>query len=255
MANNRQRWKPALLALLIQPCALALVILPWALAAAGRTVFDWYILATAQGIVAMAIAVVLRMDAWWRLILLIFPVSLLLMLQLALPSWVYLTGFVLTLGLFWTTFRTQVPFYPSHPAVWKRVAAYLPTATSPGLVDVGSGLGGLVMYLARVRPHGCFVGVELAPLPWLFSYCRARLGGVHNAEFILKSYAALDFARFDVVFAYLSPVAMADLWRQAKAQMRPGSVLLSYAFIVPGEQPDEILYVENNRPPIYLWRF
>ena len=40
-------------------------------------------------------------------------------------------------------------------------------------VDIGSGLGGLVLELARRRPDSVFMGIELAPLPWLLSWLRA----------------------------------------------------------------------------------
>ena len=38
--------------------------------------------------------------------------------MLHLPSSIYLLAFLFLLLLYWSTFRTQVPFYPSGAAVW-----------------------------------------------------------------------------------------------------------------------------------------
>ena len=62
--------------------------------------------------------------------------------------------FLFLLALYWSTFRTQVPYYPSGRRVWDAVAA--PAAARAGavrVIDIGSGLGGLVLDLARRRPE------------------------------------------------------------------------------------------------------
>jgi hypothetical protein len=119
---------------------------------------------------------------------------------------------------------------------------------------MGSGLGGLVLDLARRRPDCEASGIELAPLPWLASSLRARLTGSH-ARFLLGDYENLNFGKFDVVFAYLSPAAMAGLWRKAEAEMRPGSVLVSYEFAIAEREPDRRLVTADSRKILYIWHF
>lgn len=249
------RWKPATLALVLQISALMMTLSIWVSLAQNLPLLNnLYILGVLQGGLALFLAVLFRMDTWWRVIQFTFPIGLLVMQQLALPSWFYLAGFLFTLSLFWTTFRTQVPFYPSRPDVWRRLAHHLPKDRSIHLIDIGSGLGDLVMHLARENPHGRFDGIEIAPLPWLLSLCRKKLRRLDNAGFIRGNYEALDFAQFDVVFAYLSPAAMEALWQKASSGMKPGSQLMSYEFSIPGAEPDLILSLEG-RPPIYVWNF
>jgi hypothetical protein len=73
--------------------------------------------------------------------------------------------------IYWTTFRTQVPLFLSGRLVWDAVAALLPPAHSGRelrVIDLGSGLGGLLGHLGRQRPDGSYTGIEIAPLPaWL----------------------------------------------------------------------------------------
>jgi len=66
-------------------------------------------------------------------------------------------------------------------------------------------------------------------------------------------YRALDFAQYDVVFAYLSPAAMPALREKAQAEMRPGTLLLSYEFGFAGMPPDVTLPVAPNGTVLYGW--
>ena len=51
----------------------------------------------------------------------------------------------------------------------------------------------------------------------------------------------LDWGEYDVVYAYLSPAPMADVWRKVCAEMRPGSIFISNSFAVPGVEPDLVV--------------
>lgn len=245
---------PALKAVLIQalafPLMLGLVFL-LARAGVGMTLLS---VALLQGLLAALITWRTGLARWWCAIGLLFAPALLAASVLELPPLLFLLVFIFLLGLYWSTFRTQVPFYPSGPAVWREVAQLIADRPGVRLVDIGSGLGGLVLDLARRRPDGRFCGIELAPLPWLVSWLRARLQGC-GASFVRGDYAALDFARYDVVFAYLSPAAMAALWRQAEKQMLPGSMLVSYEFRIAARVPDKTIAATERGALLYVWCF
>ena len=245
---------PAFKAILIQALAFPLMLLlvyGMARAGAGLTLLA---VALLQGVLAALITWRAGLARWWCAIGLLFAPALFIVDMLDLPPWLFLLAFVFLLSLYWSTFRTQVPFYPSGPRVWREVAELVAARPGVRLIDIGSGLGGLVLDLARRRPDGEFCGIELAPLPWLVSTVRARLAG-SGARFIRGDYAALDFARYDVVFAYLSPAAMAALWQQAEAQMLPGSMLVSYEFKIDARAPDKTIAATECGPLLYVWCF
>jgi hypothetical protein len=250
---------PAVQALLIQGGALLLSAV--VLYGLDALQFSLTVLHAAliQGLLAMLLTWKLGLAPWWRAIQLLFPVAVLAALALGLPSWLFLSVFLLLLGWYWSTFRTQVPYYPSTPAVWDAVRQLLPPPDAVGehplrVVDIGSGLGGFLLYLARVRPDLDYTGVELAPLPWLASWLRARVARL-PVKLLRRDYEQLDFSRYDVVFAYLSPAAMGPLWRKARAEMRPGAMLLSYEFIVEVQTPDRTILASEEGKPLYVWCF
>lgn len=245
-------------ALLLQFLAFPLMLATvWLLARAGLPQ-SWLGVALVQGGWAALLSWRAGLASWWRAIQLLFPPALLLARQaadaLALPPGAFLAVFLFLLLLYWSTFRTQVPYYPSGRSVWEEVARQLPAGRPLRIVDIGSGLGGLVLELARRRPDCEVSGIELAPLPWLASSLRARLTGSH-ARFLRGDYENLNFGNYDAVFAYLSPAAMPALWRKAAAEMRPGSVLLSYEFAIAERAPDRRVVTPDSRKILYIWHF
>lgn len=248
-------WRaPAVQALLLQCCAFPLTWMAVFLLARAGTNPGYDGAALLQGAFAGALSRWRGLAPWWLGIQLVFPLALMQTQSLAIPSWIWLAAFLFLLALFWSTFRTQVPYYPSGRRVWDEVARLLPQDRPVRAIDIGSGLGGLVLALAERRPESAFVGIELAPLPWLLSTLRAKASG-SRARFVRGDYESVDFANYDAVFAYLSPAAMPALWKKAAREMRPGSILLSYEFLIREKAPDLSIVPTGSGPPLYVWHF
>ena len=256
---RRNSIPPATLAILIQCVALGLVCASsWAmywLAAilfATDVSFSLGVLILMQAVTSALLAHAVRMASWWRWIHFGFPVAIYAMSHWHIPNEVYLIGFIISLSLFWTTFRTQVPFYPSRPVVWRQLAALMPQDQAMRMIDIGSGLGDMSMHIAKVRPGSHVEGIEIAPLPWLISHVRALVSR-SNARFRLGNYQTLHFAEYDIIFAYLSPAAMLALWQKASSEMRPGSKLVSLEFEIPGITPSATIIGDGQSPVMYVW--
>lgn len=245
---------PAVRALLIQagafPLTLAVVYL---LASTGFT-FSYWQVALVQGALAAALTWWRGLATWWRAIQFGFPLALFAASQFAIPPAVFLGVFLFLLLLYWSTYRTQVPYYPSGRKVWAAVDAALPQDRPLRVIDIGSGIGGLVLDLQRRRPGSRIEGIELAPLPWLASHLRTLMAR-SPARFIRGDYEALDLSDYDAVFAYLSPAAMSALWRKAAREMKPGSTLFSYEFIIVDRPPSRVVHPVIGGPALYMWDF
>ena len=228
-----------------------MIVLQMVLWQMARTHLQPLPFAMCTGALAAVLARWYGLTWWWLIIECGFLPALHLTSLLHLPAWVFLLAFLLMLGLYWSTYRTQVPLYLSGRKVWAAVAALLPGGPVR-VIDIGSGLGGLVLHLAQHSPDASVSGIELAPLPWLISWMRARLRG-SRAHFLRGDYLALDFSRFDVVFAYLSPAAMPALWQNAFLAMQPGALLLSYEFMIDGHPPDLTTQPIPAGPKLYGW--
>ena len=219
------------------------------------------------GLLAASLSRLAGLARWWLTIQLLFAPALVLMLALDIPPNFFLAAFLILLAVYWSTFRTQVPLYLSSHKVWRALETLLPSSACGReekpcfrFIDLGSGLGGVLTHLASARPDGHYSGVESAPLPFLWSWLRVRLGGyrnckVHWGSIWDGSLEACDLAQYDVVFAYLSPVPMEQLWRKARAEMRPGTVFISSTFTVPDQAPQQTIQVDDlHRSTLLIWR-
>ena len=203
-----------------------------------------------HGLLALGLVWWWRLPWWWRVIAVGFAPAVGLGLGAALPVWAWGAGFVVLAGLSWGAVVSRVPLFLSTRAVWDEVAALVP----PGpvrVIDVGSGLGGFVLHLARQRPAATVEGIELAPLTWLCSWVCARWSR-SPARLRLGDFRRVDFSPYDLAFAFLSPAAMPGLWAQVAAQMRAGSVLVSCEFEIPGVPPTRRIECPGQRP-LLVW--
>ena len=206
----------------------------------------------AHATLAALLSLSLRFDWWWALIQFIFPLSVFAFLQQNIPSYFYLLALAAFSLLFWSTYKTQVPYYPSKTSLLPPLRKLLPKDSEFSFVDLGSGMGGLLFDLSSRCELGHFFGIEYAPLPWLISRLRQWVRRA-RVDIQYGSFFDCHLSKFDVVFCYLSPAVMTAIWEKAKSEMRPGTLFLSYEFIVPSVVPDIVLNIEAEEASLYGW--
>ena len=209
------------------------------------------VLLVAEGIIAYFLSITFKMAYWWRYIHLLFPLAIWVALALQIPTGYFLLSFIFTGTLFWSVFITQVPFYPSKPEVWNAVSELLP-GKKLRILEIGSGLGNFAIRMAQLRPESCVEGIEIAPLPWMMSVIQAKFC-TSRAHFRLGNYEKVDFANYDLIFAYLSPAAMPNLWEKALREMRDEGLLLSHEFPVPGINASQKMIFSSDQRECYVY--
>ena len=244
---------PALRALLIQLAATLLAT--GCLFAADRlgwlapSAITWALL---QGGTAALLAAALHTERWWLLLHLAFAPGVVLALRWPVPPAVYLGLLSLSLLVFGLPFRTRVPLFLSSRSAVAVLAQWLPQG-SYSIVDVGSGTGRFVTQMARLRNDCRVTGLELAWLPWAWSWLVTRR--LSNAQVGRKDFWQHSLEPYEVVYAFLSPVPMPALWDKARREQRAGSWLISNSFVVPGVQATGILEVnDRRRTRLYCYR-
>ncbi|MDP2245899.1 class I SAM-dependent methyltransferase [Pseudomonas sp.] len=246
---------PALLALLAQLCAALLVGGSMALAV---QLFSWRPSGLAAGLLLGLLAASFGrwfgLPSWWWWLNLGFVPALLLFSGAALPSWVFLVGFLLLLLCNWNSFGERVPLYLSGARSRQALAELLAQQQADfRFVDLGCGPAGALLWLARRFPQAQFVGVETAPLPFAVAWLRAL--SQRNCRIRYESLWRTDLAQFDVVYCFLSPAPMAELWVKASTQMAVGSLLVSNSFEVPGVPAGQQVELHDwRRSRLLIWR-
>jgi len=210
------------------------------------------IAALVQGGCAAMASYRLKAPTWWQAIHLVFLPAVVLARWLDWPPVVWLAGFALLLLVFWRTDKSRVPLYLTNTTTAGVLAGLLP----PGprfILDIGCGDGRLLRHLARTRPDCEFVGIEHAPLTWLWA--RVLAAQRPNLHIRYGDFWKQPLAAYDLVYAFLSPAPMPQLWLKAAAEMRPGTLLVSNSFAVPDQMPEQVLDVADRRATrLYCYR-
>lgn len=243
---------PVVIALLIQIITLLLIcFLIVSQSAIALSIFEWSLV---QGLLAGLISYSTRMPAWWILIHLAFIPLAITTLALNISSTWFLVFFLCLLLVYGKTYKTQVPLYLSSKSVNHALETLLPEQEQFSFVDLGSGCGGLVKNLASSRRNGIFHGIESAPLPFLISKLRS-IFCASSYKVFWGDFWEYDFSKYDVIYAYLSPVPMEPLWHKVNKEMRPGSLLISNTFMIPGITPYKSIKLDDfSKSTLYLWK-
>ena len=97
------------------------------------------------------------------------------------------------------------------------------------------------------------IGVEYSPLTWAIGWLRTRR--LKNVEWRYADLWSTPLGKYDVVYAFLSPAPMPELWRKVQAEMPAGSLFVSNSFAVPDVTPSEIVEVGDGRQTqLYCYR-
>lgn len=233
------------LALAIQGFALAILAL-------GVYLFSYILLppyplwgiAITQGILATLISWRFRLPTWWLWIQCLFPIALYIGLEISLNPLISLFIFIFILLVFSNVFTQRVPLYLTNRTTQKAFAEIAKDWSDVRFLDVGSGLGHNVAWMAQQPNVTRSVGVETAPLLLLVSKALSHFRG---GDIQGKNLWHTDLSTFNLVYAFLSPTPMPELWQKVVREMPADSVFVSNSFAVPDVEPSEVWRLSDKR--------
>ena len=158
-------------------------------------------------------------------------------------------GFVANLGLLLSLppviMSKGAPYLPtfsrSSNVMWERIrqSPTIQSRLKEGLtfVDLGSGDGRLVFQAARQNMFAMSIGYEINPVLHAFASGRRIVQAPmywNKTSFAIRDLWKVPLNDVDVVAVYgLQPI-MKDLGKKLQAELRPGSLVVSNVFSIPG---------------------
>lgn len=245
---------PILRAIASQVLSIGLVLMLVRFAQrAGIGVFPAAIVILQAGFAA-AIGWALSLKRWWVVFNLLFGSALAILIRADVQPWVYLAAFLALLLFYSNSVTRGVPLYLSGRASLVQIQNRLSNHKSRiRFVDLGCGLGSAVCFLSKALRNHAFVGVENAPLVYAIAKVRSLFHSNLSVRF--GSIWQIHWGDYDVVYCFLSPVPMPDVWKKAKAEMKPGSMLISNTFAIPDVPPQEVIEMNDWRgSKLFIWR-
>jgi len=219
------------------------------------TVPPFMALLVLQGVLAAVGGLFAGLSKWWIPVQAVLPAAAATSLRLQVPAYVWLILFVLVALVYWNSARGGVPLYLSNRRTWTELKAIVAGRKGMRFVDLGAGLGGTTLHLARSMPEASFVAIESAPIPFALAWIRAKMAGLKNLEVHYGDFWNAGLGEFDVAYAFLSPLPMAKLYEKVRSEMPAGGLFISNSFTVPDVEADEIRTLDDRRRTrLHIWR-
>jgi len=135
------------------------------------------------------------------------------------------------------------PFVPTPMAVVERMLELGEVDKNDILFDLGCGDGRIIITAAqRFGTRG--VGIDLDPQRIVESWRGAKEAGVEGlVEFRLQDVMKADIRKATAVTLYLLPESNALLRPLLEEQLKPGALVVSHNYSIPGWEAKEVTYV------------
>lgn len=134
---------------------------------------------------------------------------------------------------------------PSSSQAKKVIYSLLPLEVNGAVYELGAGWGDILKELSSRYPN--VIGYELSPLPWAVSALRTK-------KSLRKDFFEADLSDAGLIVCYLYPGAMRKLKEKFENELKPGTIIISNTFQIPGWEPKQVINLRDlYRTPIYLY--
>lgn len=178
-----------------------------------------------------------------------FPLSFLLAGGgTAMPAWTWLLLLaVLALAYPAGTWR-DAPLFPTPAGALKALAVVAPLPPQARVLDAGCGLGHGLRALREAYPDARLEGIEWSWPLRLWTGLRCRWARIEQGDMWSQRWD-----EHDLVYLFQRPESMPRAVAKARAEMRPGTWLVSLAFEACELTPHAVLHTPAGRP-VWIYR-
>lgn len=145
------------------------------------------------------------------------------------------------------------PWLPVRRVDLPRVRRLLDLRPGEVLYDLGAGDGRILLTATRHQPNIRAIGFELSLLMFFIAWTRL-LFSRSKALIRLRDFFHLSFADADVIFCFLTPLAMRKLGPKFARECKPDCRIVSYSFSIPGWNPELVDREGGTKTPIFRYR-
>ncbi|HEX9503161.1 MAG TPA: 50S ribosomal protein L11 methyltransferase [Patescibacteria group bacterium] len=146
---------------------------------------------------------------------------------------------VVLLAAYYLGIFKGAPFVPTDKLTLERMIMLAEIKPGEKLADLGSGDGRII--IAAAKAGAIAYGFEINPLLVLWSRYKIKKAGLADRAFVhWKSFWRVDFTPFDVVMLFGITGIMARLGQKLKAELKPGSRVISNIFKFPNWSGEKV---------------
>lgn len=175
-------------------------------------------------------------------------VAVLILILLLSTGWL-----IFSVVNFVSLLRDKVPYVATPAWVQDWLVAHVPLRDGMTVVDLGCGDGRMLRTLLTKNPRMKAIGYERNWWPYGKALWQSQ--GL-PLTVLRKDFYRADLHDADVVYCFLMPAVMAKVERLLRAQLKPGSLVYSYAFPLPTWEPEQVVANPNlqRKSALYVYR-
>jgi len=136
-------------------------------------------------------------------------------------------------------YAEDVPYIPLSKRQLRNIQEFIKFNHEDRVVDLGCGDGRVLRFFEKQGVKSV-EGYEIN----LWAYAKAQLYNFFTrskTKVFLKNFKQVDLSKYNVIFVYLLPNCLANLSEQLRAQLRPGTKIISYNFEIKDWTPSQVL--------------
>jgi hypothetical protein len=150
---------------------------------------------------------------------------------------------------------TGISPIPSSSPSRSCILENLPENLTGNVCELGAGWGTLAFPMAAALPELEVIAFELSPIPWLFMMIRDKLTRRKNLTIHRRNFFKNKFENVSLVVCYLHSECLEKLRPKMESELKPGTLVLSNTFEIPGWIPETIHRLEDSFcPQVYVYR-
>jgi ribosomal protein L11 methylase PrmA len=172
---------------------------------------------------------------------------------LEILTWIVVITTFLMLATAIISIFMGVPYVPSRMNVVHKMIRVAKLKKNEVVYDLGCGDGRLLLEAAKTKTIQA-KGYEAAPIPFLLAKLK---NFIHRAKIKIypHNFFKADLKDANVIFCYLGPETMNNLYKKLKKECRKGTRIISNTFSIHEARPTRV-WTKNPKqklPTIYLY--
>ena len=150
--------------------------------------------------------------------------------------------------------RVGISPVPSTKAVQEIVLDAIPSTQKGEIFELGSGWGSLLFPLAEHCQDAVVTGIEISPVPLLFTKIRQFFHSSQNIIIKRENFYNISLNNATIVVCYLFPRAMRELKEKFERELQSGTMVVSNTFAIPHWKPYAVIELQDlYHTKIYIY--
>lgn len=143
------------------------------------------------------------------------------------------------------TIRAGISPMPTSRRAQKAMLSLMPENVHGPVYELGSGWGQLACAVAQRLPDARIIGFENSPLPWMVSKILRMVFGAKNLVLQCANFEKKSLSDAGLILCYLYPGAMTTLAERFPKELKPGCVVITNTFRLPGWTPEKTIQLDD----------